>query len=90
MPRNGPGQSELNPVLVVWVRTMARRPRHPVGLRWPAVPGAGLQRAPLKRISYPRGASEARVQSSPPQNNPPKTQPSIRSTSALFSEMFDE
>jgi hypothetical protein len=36
------------------------------------------------------GPPGARVQSSPPQNNPPKTQPSIRSTSALFNEMFDE
>jgi hypothetical protein len=58
--------------------------------RSPAVLGAGLRRAPPERISYPRGASRARVQSSPPQNNPPKTQPSIRSTSALFNEMFDE
>jgi ABC transporter substrate binding protein len=40
--------------------------------------------------SYPRGASWARVQSSPPQNNPPKTQPSTRSTSAFFTEIFDE
>jgi hypothetical protein len=40
--------------------------------------------------AYPRGASLTRVQSSPPQNNPPKTHPSTRSTSVLFSEIFDE
>jgi hypothetical protein len=41
------------------------------------------------RAAYPCRASLARVQSWPPQNNPPKTQPSTRSTSAPLSEMFE-
>ena len=41
------------------------------------------------RAAYPCRASLARVQFWPPQNNPPKTQPSTRSTSALLSEMFE-
>jgi hypothetical protein len=41
------------------------------------------------KLAYPCRASLARVQFWPPQNNPPNTQPSTRSTSAFFSEIFD-
>jgi hypothetical protein len=52
-----------------------------------ATPAHSTMAAPAK--TYPCGAPFARVQSWPPQNNPPKAQPSTRSTSGLFRAILE-